>query len=220
MGKLIVLEGIDGAGKSTMVEKTTEYLESRGERVKFYHFPMYGHNEFSKIIAAYLRGDFGELDEVNPYFVANAYAMDRFLFKPELEESLSTNDVVVLDRYVLSNIAFQSIKASDPAAMRGWIHALEYDFLKLPRPDLELVIDCDPGAAFKRSNSRKAGDDRIYLNGKRDIHETNAPYQSRVHEAYREISREHNHVKLVEAIGLAPAEIFSGKIRPFLGEAL
>ena len=81
-GKLIVLEGTDGAGKSTQLNLIKKYLEEKHLKYAYLHFPKYGHNEFSAVIAKFLQGDFGGVDDVNPYFVANIYAMDRFLFLP------------------------------------------------------------------------------------------------------------------------------------------
>ena len=112
-GKLIVLEGTDGAGKSTQLNLIKKYLEEKNLKYAYLHFPKYGHNEFSAVIAKFLQGDFGGVDDVNPYFVANIYAMDRFLFLPELKQLLEDNDVVLLDRYVFSGMAFQAGKYED-----------------------------------------------------------------------------------------------------------
>ncbi len=96
---------------------------------------MYGDNQFSEVIAKFLRGEFGGINEVSPYFVANIYAMDRYMFLPTLQMALDTMDVVLLDRYVFSNLAYQGAKypngsiASDQ--VKKWIMDFEFDFLKL-----------------------------------------------------------------------------------------
>ena len=85
-GKLIVLEGTDSAGKGTQLKLTKEYLISKNIKFDYLHFPKYEHNEFSNIIAKFLRGEFGDIDEVDPIFVANIYAMDRYLYLPEFKK--------------------------------------------------------------------------------------------------------------------------------------
>ena len=143
MAKLIVLEGADGAGKSTQVELLKKYFEEKGLSFVYYHFPMYGHNQFSDIIAKFLRGELGSIEEVNPYFIATQYAMDRFMFKSELELSMQNNDVVLLDRYVYSNVAYQSAKCSfalESKAISEWILKFEFGFLELPFPNLNIFL--------------------------------------------------------------------------------
>ena len=80
-GKLIVLEGTDGAGKSTQLELIKKHLEEKNLKYAFLHFPKYGHNEFSEVIAKFLQGDFGGVDDVNPYFVANMRWIDFYFYQ-------------------------------------------------------------------------------------------------------------------------------------------
>lgn len=187
LNKLIVLEGTDGAGKSTQVQKVKEYLELNSLKYEYFHFPMYGHNEFSDVISAFLRGEFGNVDEVDPHFVANIYAMDRFMFRPELERAIKENDVVLLDRYVFSNLAYQGAKYSTIAqreAIKNWIHQFEFGFLKLPYPDLSIFFDVPMDVVKGRLESKREGENRDYLKGKKDIHEADLDFQSRVRDNY------------------------------------
>src|ERR1035437_6022523 len=108
--KLVVLEGLDSSGKSTQCELIKKYFEEKKYKYSFIHFPAYENNEASKVIAAYLRGEYGDIDKVNPIFIANMYAMDRFLYLSELQKHLVEDDVVLLDRYVFSNMAYQGAK--------------------------------------------------------------------------------------------------------------
>ena len=186
-GKLIVLESIDGGGKSTQIKIAEKYFEEKNLKFVSYHFPMYGHNQFSDIIARFLRGEFGTADEVDPLFVANIYAMDRFRFLPELEKAMEENDVVLLDRYVYSNIAYQCAKfhnENDITNMKEWIFEFEFQFLNLPYPDLNLFIDVPNDVASKRLEQKREGEDRNYLNGKSDIHEADSDLQKRVRDNY------------------------------------
>lgn len=185
--KLIVLEGTDGAGKSTQLNLIKKYLDENNLKYAHLHFPMYGHNEFSEVIAKFLQGDFGGIDDVDPYFVANIYAMDRYMFLPELEKLMKENDVVILDRYVLSNMAFQAAKyrnKEDSLKIKKWIYDLEFDFLNLPYPDLTIFFDVPMDIASERLSKRNKEEDREYLEGKDDIHEADMNFQSRVRDTY------------------------------------
>ena len=186
LNKLIVLEGTDGAGKSTQVDKVKAYLEANSLKYEYFHFPMYGHNEFSEVIAKFLRGEFGGVDDVDPYFVANIYGMDRFMFLPELERAIKENDVVLLDRYVFSNLAFQGAKYEgiESQKIKNWIHLFEFGFLKLPYPDLNIFFDVPMDVVEERLGGKRIGQDREYLMGQRDIHEADLNFQSRVRDNY------------------------------------
>ena len=185
---LFVLESLDGGGKGTQIKLITDYLKEKDLKVAFFHFPMYGHNEFSKIIAAYLRGEYGDVDQVNPYFVANIYAMDRYLYFPEFKKLLNKNDVVLLDRYVFSNMAYQAAKypndLRESLNIEFWIESLEFKFLDLPYPDLTLFLDNSIDTIQKRLDTERTGDDRNYLNGHQDIHEKNIEFQRCVRQNY------------------------------------
>lgn len=187
MGKLICLEGLDSSGKSSQVKLIGSYLQEKGLSVDHLHFPMYGHNTFSDMISRFLRGEFGNIDEVDPYYVATMYAMDRYKFVPELEIRLASNDVVVLDRYVYSNVAFQGAKLNDGSSktkIMEWILEFEFDFLGLPFPDLNLFLDVPMSVISQRLQGERTGDDRNYLQGKKDVHEQDLDFQRRVRDVY------------------------------------
>ena len=100
MGKLICTSGLDSSGKSTQTELIKKYFLDNNIRYTYLHFPLYDKTIAGKVIAAYLRGEYGNINEVDPVFVANIYAMDRFLYLPQLKKNLEEFDVVLLDRYV------------------------------------------------------------------------------------------------------------------------
>ena len=113
---LFVLEGLDGAGKSTQVGKLRTYLESRCGKVEYIHFPRYEAPLWGDLIGRFLRGDYGTLDSVHPQLVALLYAGDRQAAAPSIRKTLSEGGTVLLDRYVYSNIAYQCAKVADPEA--------------------------------------------------------------------------------------------------------
>jgi len=217
-GKLIVLEGADASGKGTQAKQISKYFLENNLSYDYFHFPMYGHNQFSELIAMFLRGEFGNVDEVDPLFVANIYAMDRFRFLPELEKALENKDVVLLDRYVYSNIAYQCAKFEnkiDRQRMREWIHGFEFGFLNLPYPDLNLFLDVPIQVTRKRLEQQKDRKDREYLQGKEDIHEVNLDFQKRVRENYL-ISMEGGvNCKIIPCViqPITPEEIFASYVK-------
>lgn len=185
--KLICIEGGDGAGKSTQCNLFKDYFKENNLTYQHYHFPMYGHNQFSDMIARFLRGEFGASNDVDPLFVANIYAMDRFRFLPQLDADLEKYDVVLLDRYVYSNIAYQCAKYEDPeeiARMHEWIFEFEFGFLNLPYPDLNIFFDVPIDVTKQRLEAAREGDDRDYLQGKQDVHEADMMFQSKVRDSY------------------------------------
>jgi len=183
----IVLEGLDGAGKSTQVRMLQEYFERQGRATKFLHFPRTDDSIFGDLIAKFLRGDLGAVDSVNPYLVALIYACDRNDAKNTIKEWLDNDIVVIADRYVASNIAFQCAKIKDPAQrqiLRDWIINLEFEYYQLPKPSVNLFLDVPFSFTKKKLSEQREGEDRDYLQGKSDIHENDLTLQERVREVY------------------------------------
>jgi dTMP kinase len=186
---LIVLEGLDGAGKTTQMNLLQKHFESQKTESVFLHFPRFDAPVYGDLIAAFLRGEFGDADKVDPRLVALLYAGDRDNAAPKLRSWLDAGKVVILDRYVYSNIAFQCAKIPDAAKrekLREWIFNLEYDFFGIPRPDISIFLDVPFDFTVEKLKSQRDGVDRNYLNGKKDIHESDFSLQKRVREVYME----------------------------------
>jgi dTMP kinase len=155
----------------------------------FLHFPRFDAPVYGDLIASFLRGEFGDVNTVDPRLVALLYAGDRDNAAPKLKSWLDEGKVVILDRYVYSNIAFQCAKISDIAKrkqLHEWIFYLEYDFFSIPRPDICIFLDVPFGFTLEKLKSQRDGTDREYLNGKKDIHESDFDLQKRVREVYLE----------------------------------
>ncbi|MDR2039229.1 MAG: dTMP kinase [Bacteroidales bacterium] len=196
---LIVIEGLDGSGKSTQINKLYEYLSSRGHKCHLLHFPRTDSPVYGELIARFLRGDLGEIHQVDPYLVALIYAGDRFDFKPELEKWLQEDAFVLLDRYVYSNIAYQCAKIEnekEKKILRDWILHLEFEYHGLPKPDLNIFLDVPFGFTHQKLTNARSGDERTYLNGKRDIHEADLDFQEKVRNAYLLLSDEDAFLKI------------------------
>jgi dTMP kinase len=214
-GRLINLEGTDASGKSTQIELICDYLDGIGKTYKKVHFPMYGSNKFAEVISMFLRGDLGKNDEVDPLFVANIYAMDRYKYKPQLYKDLDEYDYVILDRYVFSNMGFQGAKYKIEEKRQSiikWINDFEFEFLKLPYPDLIIYFDLPIDIVSDRLKKRDEEEDRDYLKGKKDIHESDLSFQSSVRRIYLGLDTFENYkiIKCVDDNGhvLNPTDLF------------
>ena len=185
---LIVLEGLDGAGKSTQVKKLRKYLETVCGGLDYIHFPRYDAPVYGDLISRFLRGDFGSNETVHPQLVALLFAEDRHGAAAAVKEQLAQGHTVLFDRYVYSNIAYQCAKFTDPdeaEALRKWIIDTEYGEFGLPKPDLNIFLDVPIGFVESNLSSQRQGADRSYLEGSRDIHEADILFQKRVRDIYR-----------------------------------
>ncbi len=187
---IIVIEGLDGAGKSTQVKRVKELIVSKGLELKYMHFPRYEGSMYGALIGEFLRGDFGNIDQVHPKLVALLYAEDRRVASEQIKEWLNNGCCVLLDRYVYSNIAYQCSKIDnkdESNQLRDWILNTEYDLFGIPKPDINIFLDVPIGFVDKKlKESRNDADDRGYLDGKGDIHEANIEFQIGVRKIYLE----------------------------------
>ncbi len=184
---LIVVEGLDGSGKSTQVKKLRQYLEERTDRMEYIHFPRYDAPVYGDLITRFLKGDFGSNDEVHPQLVALLFAEDRHGAAPHIREAIEAGGIVLLDRYVYSNIAYQCAKLGneqEKEALRQWIFNTEYGQFDLPKPDLNIFLDVPVDFVEKKLGSQRTGEDRAYLDGCRDIHESDMEFQKAVRNMY------------------------------------
>lgn len=184
---LFVVEGLDGAGKSTQVSALRTYLEQKRGDLEYIHFPRYDAPVYGDLIGRFLKGEFGSIDSVHPQLVALLYAEDRHGAAPRMNEALSQGKDVLLDRYVYSNIAYQCAKMADPAereSLRKWIIDTEFGQFGLPRPDLNIFLDVPLGFVRKRLSEHREGSDRDYLSGGSDIHEADISFQEKVRDVY------------------------------------
>lgn len=191
---LIVLEGLDGAGKSTQVKLLREYLETVCPRLEYIHFPRYDAPVYGNLIGKYLRGGFGPMSSVHPQLVALLFAEDRRAAADSMRKAMDEGATVLLDRYVYSNMAYQCAKLeSDEEAeeLREWIIGTEYGDFGIPRPDLNIFLDVPINFIERSLAAGRQGDDREYLHGQQDIHEADIAFQKRVREMYlREAGRD------------------------------
>jgi len=198
--RFVVIEGLDGSGKSTQLKLLREYLEKESVPFKYLHFPRLETGIYGELIARFLRGEMGSNDQVNPYLVALIYAGDRFDAASQIRQWMKEGYQVIVDRYVYSNIAFQCAKIEDQEErfkLRDWILHFEFGYNNLPRPDINLYLNVPFEFTRQQLNNTRDGVDREYLKGERDIHEENLDFQEQVRQVYLSLQQ---HVEDLELI--------------------
>ena len=183
----IVLEGLDGAGKSTQIRMLRQLFADRGVESEYVHFPRFDSPVYGQLIARFLRGEFGGVQEVDPYLVALIFAGDRADAAPQIRQWLAEGKAVVLDRYVYSNVGFQCAKlpaGEERDRLADWIVNLEFGHNALPRPDLSLFLDVPFAFTERKLSEAREGDDRDYLQGGQDIHEASLQLQQDARSVY------------------------------------
>lgn len=197
----IVLEGLDGAGKSTQITKLKEMFSERGVECEYIHFPRFDAPVYGELIARFLRGELGALEQVNPYLVALLYAGDRADASKCIRGWLAEGKVVIADRYVYSNIGYQCAKIDDETSrwtLCDWILNTEYGEFDIPRPDVSLFLDVPFSFTERKLTQTREGDDRTYLQGGKDIHEASLDLQRRVRRVYLDAAERYDDIKVVD----------------------
>jgi len=143
-GKLIVIDGGDGAGKATQVALLVKHLREEGHSVETLDFPQYTQNTFGKLLRQCLDGKRGDFMAVDARIASTLYAADRFETRPRLEQWLKEDKVVILDRYVSANMMHQGAKIDDPEKLEdflGWLDHMEHEIFGIPRPDQIIYLE-------------------------------------------------------------------------------
>lgn len=197
----IVLEGLDGAGKSTQIRKLQELFAQRGLQSEYVHFPRFDAPVYGELIARFLRGEFGGVDAVDPYLVALIFAGDRAEAGPQIRKWLAEGRAVILDRYVYSNVGFQCAKLPSQEQrdrLALWILELEFKHNNLPRPDVSLFLDVPFSFTERKLSETREGDDRDYLQGAADIHEASLTLQQNVRQVYLDAAAKDPTLRVVD----------------------
>ena len=187
---MIAIEGIDGSGKRTQVELLTTALVERGHSVFATGFPQYD-SWFGKMVGQFLNGELGPLESVDPHFTALLYAGDRFEAKVKLEAALGNGQIVLVDRYIGSNLAHQAarVDSAKRAAFQEWIEHLEYGIYGLPKEDLVLYLRVPPVEAQKLVALKSA---RSYTSAQKDLQEASLRHLEDAAQIYDSLSKRAN----------------------------
>lgn len=192
-GKFIVIEGVDGCGKSTQLSLLTRSFEEKGIQCQFIHFPRLNQGIYGTMVAEFLRGEYGSIDQVHPKLVALLFANDRMEHINTIRQWLEAGQVVLADRFVYSNIAYQCAKLNnddEKKRLKEWILEYEFTHNQLPQPDCSFFLNVPFEAVKKTLTTDRSGEDRDYLNGQKDIHEASMDFQQRVYDEYKKLLSE------------------------------
>ncbi len=191
-GKLIVIEGADGTGKQTQAALLEERLRTEGFAVSKFAFPRYS-LYFGGMIREYLGGYFGNPTQINPKLASLLYALDRMGAAPEIKSLLDAGTQVLCDRYVESNMGFQTAKIDDEAEKEKfliWLEDLEHNQLGIPRSDLVFYLHTSVNVSQALIRGRSGVSTR-HLDG----HEKDMDYQQKVFDTYSWIASREEHSK-------------------------
>ena len=183
-GKLIVFEGIDGAGKATQAKLLAKRLRTRGKHVAVFDFPNYK-TRIGQLIRDHLRGKWGDFLNVSPYLASLLFALDRAQAVPKLSSALERG-IVICDRYTQS-AAFQAAKLprAKRAAFVKEIENLEYRTLHIPKPDIIILLDISVPNAQE-----------LIATKSKDQHERDKAFQSRVASVYQMLAKQKNWITI------------------------
>ncbi len=194
IGKLIVLEGIDGSGKATQSEILGKKLLDMKINVKHVSFPDY-ESPSSSLVKMYLQGDFGkDPGDVNPYAASLFYAVDRFAsYRRKWKSFYENGGFVIADRYTTSNMVHQMTKYDEREKQEkflSWLEQTEYEKLELPRPDMVILLD------VPLDISKKLVMERAAAGGSMDIHEQHLEYLEKCYSAYQVLCEKYGWQKI------------------------
>lgn len=200
-GKLIVIDGGDGSGKTTQAEILVSYLKSKKIPVKYMDFPQYYNSFHGKTVAKFLRGEFGKIDEVSPYLASLAYALDRLSVKKEMDEFLKKGGVIIANRYATSNMAHQAAKFKidrEREEYLKWVYELEYKVHKIPKEDLVIYLHVPWEIGLYLTKNKPI---RHYLEGENaDIHEKDLKYRQAVETMFLILTKKQKHWYKIECV--------------------
>lgn len=190
-GKFIVIEGTDGAGKGTQLKLLIERLQKQSIPFITFDFPQYG-KPSAYFVEEYLRGTYGGLSDIDPKTGSLFYALDRFAAAPEIRTALDAGKLVLSNRFTASNMGHQGAKFYSSAERQGffkWLDELEFTTLKIPRPDLNIILHV-PAEIAQTLVDKKSQAERVYVGGKkRDIHEQSLEHLQRSEAVYKEMAQ-------------------------------
>ena len=181
MGKMIVIEGLDGSGKSTQAELLKKWIEAEGYTTYTLDLPYYS-DPSSTLVKMYLGGELGDKpSDVNAYAASTFYAVDRYAsYKKYWEREYNSEKIIVANRYTTSNASHQMTKLNEAEwdSYLDWLFEFEYNKLEIPEPDLVIYLDMPVEVSQKLLSKRYNGDEN-----KKDVHERDVDYLVSCHKA-------------------------------------
>ncbi len=209
-GKFIVIDGIDGSGKTTQTKLLAENLMQAGFDIKIIDFPQYN-TKSAGLVEEYLSGKYGSLEKVGPYRASIFYACDRYDASFKIKRWLKEGKIIISNRYVMSNMGHQGSKIKNSLERKhffNWLNQLEYEIFNIPRPDLNIILHLKPEIAKALVDRRQRQD---WFNKTSDIHQADLNHLKRAEQTYLQIANSHPDCVIIECANereiLPPAEI-------------
>ncbi|MGN1207866.1 MAG: dTMP kinase [Christensenellales bacterium] len=217
---IIVVEGTDGSGKQTQTNLLFDYLKGLGLNVKMQSFPNY-ESESSILVKKYLNGDYGDINALTPFQASVFFSVDRLCTMLKYKDFLSEGGILLLDRYVSSNILHQASKIDDKTKREKFVEDLEhfeYENLCLPKPDITFFLDLAPEISKKLRFERG----ELKSGTKKDIHESNEKYIEHCYEVGCEVAKNKGWeiVRCFDENGINKIEDIQNKIRKVVKQKL
>jgi dTMP kinase len=207
-GRLIVIDGIDGAGKATQTKLLVEALKGQGKKVETIDFPRYYNNFFGALIGECLRGDHGNFAELSPKIASILYACDRMESSVQIKAWLAEGKTVVIDRFVSSNQIHQGGKCKTDTERKEflhWLDTMEHDILGVPRPDMIVYLNLPIAVSqtlLQKAKSKEAAQatdfKKRYMKGKTDVVEENIEYMENSRQSALKIIKSKNNWKKID----------------------
>ncbi len=191
-GKLIVIDGIDGSGKTTQINLLSQSFKKRNIDFEIISFPQYGKNKYADKIEDYLGGKLGNLGEVDPYYIAKLYASDRKIVKDLMKDWLNSGKLVIANRYASASKAHlgANIAENERESFFKWLGKLEYQTNGIPKEDLTILLDIEP----------KLGQNNAMVKSKPDIHEHNLKHLEQARKIYLTLSKSEANWEVVDCM--------------------
>lgn len=191
-GKLLVIDGIDGSGKTTQIELLKKYFQEKNISYEVVSFPQYGKNEFADRTSDYLSGKLGKLSDIDPYEMAKVYASDRKTASDLISAWLEDGKLVIANRYVSSSKAHlgANIDESKRENFIRWLDELEYKTNGMPKPDLTILLKVDP----------KVGQENAQKDHQVDLHESSLDHEQKAAKIYLKLSQKEGNWVVVDCM--------------------
>lgn len=196
-GKLVVIEGTDGSGKTTQLSMAVGALEKQGVKTAVFDFPQYEKTFFGKFVKRFLTGEFGGLSDIDPYLASFPYAFDRWQAGEDIRKELVKGKMVFCNRFTGSSMAHQTSKLQKDKqkSYLDWVQEMEFEVLKTPKPDLVIFLHVDPELAYKLMKERN------HLTGRQlDIAESNLGHQKETEKIYLQLAKNNPEWEIIECV--------------------
>lgn len=211
-GLLIVIDGIDGSGKTTQIEFLARSLKEQNIPFEMISFPRYEDNIYGKLVKRYLEGEFGSITEVNPYLMALAYAGDRALAKDLITGWLNGGKLVLANRYVSASKAHLGANLSEEKRKEFflWLDELEYQTNGMSKEDRTILLTVEPAVGQKNA----------LIKNSPDLHEENIKHLEKAQEIYLDLAKKENNWYVVDCmrdgVMRAPEDIYEELMQKIL----